>query len=95
MLNSLKKAVGLDDEDDKNKYRINEFTFRISSKTEMSFLKKYACEFWGLEDVEKNLGIYDTNGDLVDPSPTDPDSFRLVEYQIGLLNNKEPRWKDL
>lgn len=72
-----------------------DFTFRISRKTEISFLKKEACSFWGLENVEKNLALYDFNGDIVDPSPQDPDKFRLVEYQIEMSQNKEARWKDL
>lgn len=49
-------------------YVMYEYTFRISRITEISFLKKYACEFWGLEDSEKHLAIYDPNGEMIDPS---------------------------
>lgn len=43
-----------------------EFSFRISRITEIQFLKKQACKFWNLEEREKDLAIFDPNGDSLD-----------------------------
>jgi hypothetical protein len=70
---------GKGDEFDPEDYKMFEFTFRISRITEVGYLKKYACEFWGLEDREKDLCLYDPNGDKVDPTQFDPPELRNVE----------------
>lgn len=60
-------------------YKMFSYSFRISRITEIPFLKKYACEFWNLEDCEKDLAIYDLNGDPVEPTQFDPYYDPIVE----------------
>ena len=69
-----------------------EFSFRISASTDMTLLKKMSCEYWNVDNNEKEFNMYDKNGELCIPENS---KGNLVEGQVEFSLTKESRWKEL